>query len=302
MRIGIIGGGSIGLLFASYLSLSFTVTVYTRTSQQALKINRDGIWLRRQQELIHCPVVACPIGDWTGQEDLTLITVKQYQLNNVLTRLTDPGTSKGPLLFLQNGMGHLDALSQLQNKEIFVGSVEHGAVKINENTVSHNGVGVTKVAVFSGNSSCLQSFLSLMPDGFPFAFEMNYFQMLLNKLIVNAMINPLTAILQVKNGQLIKNPEYFLIFKQLFAELVEILNLENWQENWQQITNVCQNTAQNQSSMLKDLLNHQETEVEAILGYLLKEAQKNDCKAPLIRTLYHLIKGKEYEGRGARDD
>ena len=302
MRIGIIGGGSIGLLFAYYLSQSFSVNLYTRTGNQAEKLNHDGVYLKEQEEMFRGRVVASPIEKWSGQEDFTIITVKQYQLNNVLARMSSPSVRKGPLLFLQNGMGHLDAISLLTNKEIYVGSVEHGALRINENTVSHNGVGVTKVASYRGDSECLRSFLSLSPRVFPFVYEENYYQMLIRKLLVNAMINPLTAILQVKNGQLVENSEYLHTLTQLFNELAEVLKLENRQDSWQHVLTVCRNTAQNQSSMLKDLLNHQKTEVDAILGYLLKEAEKTGCSTPLMRAFYHLIKGKEHEGRGWNND
>ncbi|MDQ7861305.1 2-dehydropantoate 2-reductase N-terminal domain-containing protein [Peribacillus frigoritolerans] len=42
MRIGIIGGGAIGLLFASHLSEKHNVTLYTHTADQASIIQRDG--------------------------------------------------------------------------------------------------------------------------------------------------------------------------------------------------------------------------------------------------------------------
>ena len=50
MKIGIIGAGSIGLLFASYLSSAFSVTLYTRTSEQAKEINDHGLHLLKGAE------------------------------------------------------------------------------------------------------------------------------------------------------------------------------------------------------------------------------------------------------------
>jgi len=40
MRIGIIGGGAIGLLFACYLSKSNQVTLYCRTNEQVRLISQ----------------------------------------------------------------------------------------------------------------------------------------------------------------------------------------------------------------------------------------------------------------------
>jgi 2-dehydropantoate 2-reductase len=228
--------------------------------------------------------------------------VKQYQLHTILQKITDSSTTKGSLLFLQNGMGHLEELAKLPNENIFVGSVEHGALRLNENTVQHNGVGVTKVAVYKGDSTQLQSILANNLDSFPFVFEEDYYQMLLKKLIVNSMINPLTAILQVKNGQLIENPQYRLLLSELYEEVAEVLKLDKIHDYWEHVLSVCHNTALNQSSMLKDILNHRETEVDAILGFLIKMAKLSGRNAPLIQTYFHLIKGKEHEGRKRHND
>ncbi|MEH7489047.1 2-dehydropantoate 2-reductase N-terminal domain-containing protein, partial [Priestia megaterium] len=43
--IGIIGGGSLGLLFSAYLSDCYDVTLYTKTKTQAKCINENGITL-----------------------------------------------------------------------------------------------------------------------------------------------------------------------------------------------------------------------------------------------------------------
>ncbi len=118
--------------------------------------------------------------------------------------------------------------------------------------------------------------------------------MLQNKLIVNAVINPLTAILQVNNGELIKNQYYLQVLKKLFSEISTVLTLENAEEHLQQIIDICKNTSENRSSMLKDIEANRMTEVDAILGFILGEAQRKEMKSPNIETFYYLIKGKEW--------
>ena len=56
---------------------------------------------------------------------------------------------------------------------------------------------------------------------------------------------------------------------------------------------VCRITAGNRSSMLKDLENGRQTEIDAILGYVLHEAQQTKQDCPMTRFLYMMIKGKE---------
>ncbi len=204
--------------------------------------------------------------------------------------------NKGKFLFLQNGMGHLQLLRKLPAHEIYIGSVEHGAYREGANMVHHNGKGVTRIAVFKGSIEFLNSFQAKIPRlRFLSFLNQTIIRCWSEKLIVNAAINPLTAILQVRNGELIENPHYNDILQGVFSELMSILKLENKDELYNHVEAVCKNTAQNRSSMLKDLENNQPTEVDAILGYLLEEAENNLIDAPLIRTFYHLVKGKEFK-------
>ncbi|WP_066066496.1 2-dehydropantoate 2-reductase [Neobacillus soli] len=297
MKIGIIGAGSIGLLFASYLSRVFNVTIYTRAEEQALEINKHGILLKKGSMLKYQFVKALPMTEWRGREDLTIIAVKQYQLPAIIEKIKYLPAVPESLLFLQNGMGHLKLLENIRTNNLFVGSVEHGALKKNSFMVSHNGEGVTNVAVFHGNATLLHQLAASVSIEFPVVFQRDYYSMLINKLIVNAVINPLTAILRVKNGALITNQFYFYALKSLFSEISFILNLnlEKQEDHLQQIITICKKTAENHSSMLKDIEANRLTEIDAILGFLLEEANKQKRPATQIENLYNLIKGKEIE-------
>lgn len=296
MKIGIIGAGSIGLLLASYLSSAFPITLFTRTREQAKEINHHGLHLLKGTEQMKVDILARPINDWTGTEDLTIVAVKQYHLDSVLTKLKAVDSHQD-LLFLQNGMGHLELLDSLQSENIFVGSVEHGAHKVNAYTVRHNGEGIINVAVFRGEAAKLGDFAKSTPTNFPITIKDDYYEVLVSKLIINAVINPLTALLQVKNGELVDNPFYFAALRNLFTEIAYILNIDNPEKRLQQILNICKNTADNHSSMLKDVEAKRKTEVDAILGFLLSEAKKQGKKAPLVDSYYCFIKGKEESWR-----
>jgi 2-dehydropantoate 2-reductase len=72
-----------------------------------------------------------------------------------------------------------------------------------------------------------------------------------------------------------------------------LLNIENADEHQRQIIDICKNTSENRSSMLKDIEANRMTEVDAILGYILDEAQRKGMAAPQVENFYYLIKGKE---------
>ncbi|MGE7601903.1 2-dehydropantoate 2-reductase [Peribacillus sp. NPDC097675] len=292
MKIGVIGGGSIGLLFASYLCERHEVTLYTRREEQASLINREGVRLIVDGAICKRDLPSKVLKEGLREEELLLVTVKQYHLPQILPVIEG---LQVPMLFLQNGYGHISHLKQLKSSTICVGVVEHGALRLNENTVEHTGIGLTRVASYKGDLNRLP-FLDEGENLFPFIESEDYHSMLIDKLIVNAVINPLTALLEVENGRLITNPFYYQLFQALFAEISSVLELPDAEESFRHVKSVCANTSENRSSMLKDIELGRETEIDAILGYIMAEAVRKEKKACMASSLYVMIKGKEFQG------
>lgn len=296
MKIGIIGGGSIGLLFSCYLGKIHEVTLYVRNGKQKEKIESEGIVIYKGNEEHRISVNAEHISAWGEKnEQLTIVCVKQYDLEKLFE---NRNIKDHPLLFVQNGMGHLKLLEQLPVSTILVGTVEHGALKAGLNSVRHTGEGKTNIALFRGrDKDFVERFISPFSSSFPFHLEEDYWEMLVNKLVVNALINPLTAILRTENGNLVENPHYFQIMKNMFIEVKDILQLEHPDKYFENAVRVCRKTAKNRSSMLKDLDDNRQTEIDAILGFLLDEGKKKQIGAPILQTCYEMVKGRELEGK-----
>jgi 2-dehydropantoate 2-reductase len=294
MKIAIIGGGAVGLLFASYLQEKNDVILYTRSKEQSEQIRNKGLVRKKVDESRTIPIEVRPISHWDDNGiELVILCVKQYMLEEMVNDISfQPNL---PLLFVQNGMGHLSLIKKLNARSIFIGSVEHGAMRVNNHTVSHTGIGITKLATFraeQGDKWILEELLTQSICAFPLQIEQDYMDMLTTKLVVNAVINPLTAVLNVNNGRLLANEHYQLLFDQLFDEVCLALNV-NHHTYYKRLVYVCENTATNESSMLKDIKNDRKTEIDAILGYVLEQAKKRGVQVPLALAFYHCIKGKE---------
>lgn len=291
MKIAIIGGGSIGLLFAYYLNQEHEVVLYVRNPEQMKDLREKGLFFHKKENTYHTVIDVKSTSEWgMHREDLTVVAVKQYHLATLLDHAVL--SEEHPLLFVQNGMGHLRRIQQLKSKMIYVASVEHGALQKSRNEVSHTGIGVTRIAVFRGVRSDMIDKLTLsLENDFPLVWEQDYYNMLVKKLVVNSIINPLTTILKVPNGQLLDNPYYFELLTMLFKEVKAILQLENGEAYYDNLIHVCRSTASNRSSMLKDIEENRPTEVDAILGFLIEEANEKKITAPLVTMLYNMIKG-----------
>ncbi len=278
LNIGIIGGGAIGLLCASYLAQHHDVTVFTRRNEQAEEIRAFGIERTVKGETCQASVHAQT--GITGEFDFLIVTVKYHHLQDVLSELST--LSPHRILFLQNGMAHLlDLENWKTGHSLYIGVVEHGAMKMSDHEVNHTGIGVIKWGAFQHEAAAdIKKALNETSSHFQMIYADEWKKVLEEKLLVNVCINPLTTLLHVRNGALIENPSYEYMMKCAFEEAVSILSLPEKERLWAYVITVCENTAENQSSMLQDIVKGRQTERKAILGYLLKKAQAQGVAVP----------------------
>lgn len=299
MSISIIGSGAIGLLYATYLVKGgYEVTLYTRTERQANRLNEEGILFRNEQGLSHIPIRAKQMLEETIISDpIVIVAVKQHQLHKLYPVLERNSKQKS-YIFLQNGMGHLSIIEQLANCEVIVGVVEHGAMKIADNQVQHTGVGKTKFSFLKkrNDNHKLESIIhSWAQANFSIEMENDWYRMLAGKLVVNAVINPLTSIFRIKNGTLLANDYYMNLMHHLYEEAVDVLQLHNPQELWYAVLSICKQTSENESSMFRDVQAKRKTEIDAISGYIVKRAQQQQKTVPYTEFVYTSIKAIEHE-------
>lgn len=286
VNIGVIGGGSIGLLISSYFSLKHTVTVYVRRELQKNKLNNEGIVRPDSRKVYH---VKSLLINQMSEEDCYIVCVKQAHIPAILKELSKVNLST-PVIFLQNGMGHVDLIAAVK-QPILLGVVEHGALKQDDHTVAHTGKGNIKIAAFSTSEILLNKLvMELHQTAFPVYMVSEWYRLLVEKLIINATINPITALFHMKNGEIIHNQYINTLAKKLCEEAALILELDA-AEQWGRIQEVAKNTEGNTSSMLMDISQGRQTELEAITGYLIKRNRRN--KIPYTLFIYNGIKALE---------
>src|SRR5699024_4605403 len=109
------------------------------------------------------------------------------------------------LLFLQIGMEHFETI-QTFSLSVYICVGCHGAHRTSDNEVSHLGDGVIKIASITGNSEELHSLTILLHQkAFPISPHSDWENLLKEKLIINAVINPITALFDVPNGRILMN-------------------------------------------------------------------------------------------------
>lgn len=295
MSIGIVGGGAIGLLLASLLTETTEVSLYLKRKEQRKALAENGLVILGQPS-VHDLTLKMTSEPWT--EDLIIVAVKQTALKSLLKEHESPASPDQSLLFIQNGMSHLKLIKDLPYSHIFVGSVEHGVRKLNDTTIDWRGKGRVRCGVVKGEDAHLMPVLkqpSLQAE-----IVLNWFKMLEDKLVANAVINPLTALYQIENGEIFKNPYFFKVAQTLYEEVASALKMtsEEKHSRWAFIQSICEHTATNRSSMLQDLEAGRLTEIDAILGYILNQDVSDGPALSLTvsQFIYDSLKGLEAQG------
>ncbi|WP_164472624.1 ketopantoate reductase family protein [Cohnella candidum] len=309
--VAVFGGGALGMLLAGKLALAeVPVTVWTRTEGQAAKIREAGISIEQpgRDPAQAVRLDAAAFGDvHPGYEGIVLVALKQTSLNEPLLAemRRKLGEGAGIVLF-QNGIGHVErAASFLPGRELLAAVTTEGALRIGETAVRHTGSGETWIGRWepeadtpadSGKPSLPEAAANALEKaGFSVFVSNQIRERMLRKLLVNAVINPLTALWRVTNGELPATPERLSAMRALFRETEGILRLHGLRnadddELWETVLGVCTATAANRSSMLQDVDAGRETEIDAMNGAVSRMGEASGMEAPWNAAVTALVK------------
>jgi len=304
MRIDVVGAGSLGLLLAGSLAgvPAARVRVVARTSEQAADLARDGVAVAgldgRERVAPVDGACFCDADGTAGEADWTLLATKQTHWDDALVRFAVRAAAAGSrLLLFQNGVGHREKLAAAgaDPERLHLAVTTEGAAKTSARSVAHTGAGRTVVG--GGDLEPLEKIAALLREaGFVTDVARDIERHVWRKLLVNSIINPLTAVLRVENGALPSSPHYLELMRSLHDEALAALpdlGLEDPEEAWRQVLTVCEKTAANRSSMLQDVLAGRRTEIDYITGAVLQRAKASGVRAPTHAALYRMVKGIE---------
>ena len=239
-----------------------------------------------------------------GRADLVIVLTKSYQLQLEPERVNfeELIEKDGIVLSLQNGAGNKDLLQKLCKNMVLLGTTSHGAKIVGEGCVQHTGEGPSFIVAQTEDEKAAAAKMAEVLElaGLPSSVT-DQEEVILEKVIINAAINPISALLNVTNGKLLECPSLIDgVIRCVVSEGVRVLpNLvpggsqdQKIQELVQKVRQVAMNTANNNSSMLSDLKRGPNTEIDSINGFLAEENRLNGFDAPVNSLLTALVKAK----------
>ncbi|MCW8999083.1 MAG: 2-dehydropantoate 2-reductase [Kangiellaceae bacterium] len=291
--IDIIGAGAIGHLWAGFLmNQNHKINLLTSKQRKPQLITIKSPLLSKQVKIQYVDM-----DNWRPST-VIIICVKAFQLETVCQQLVKKGLKDATIILMMNGMGLVECVQRnLPECKVLHAYLTHGAY-LSEDTLYHTGTGITQLGNLHSDFQFeeFEPLIETLNQALPkVSWNADHQSAMHLKLIINSIINPLTAMHKLKNGQLLnKSGELVKIAELLLNELeplipslVPSLSKEAIKN---EIENVAMGTAENRSSMLQDVLKNKPTEIDQINGYLVCLAKKQSVDLAQHIKLINQIK------------
>lgn len=337
MKVYVLGAGSMGSLVAHYMSLahpelSMVLLMKTQARLDNFVRHNSEISVVKKDGIVRAQLAAggmSPMrkdGNPAHIENL-IVATKTHATETALEPYLKNISSSTNLLLLQNGMGMPEYLTRKfwpsgNRPQIFQAISTHGAYKSSQNVVQHTVNGSLVIAEQPEITQHTTTTIPLNPlvDAIVSTPELNashvnYSDFLLaqiDKLIANACINPLLAIYDCFNGDLLLSTHLLPILKQIVneARAVFLAEYKVLNENPQaaasldtermlaHVVRMFELTAANSSSMREDIRNLNTTEIDWINGFLVRVGKQHGINTPANLMLVNMVKSKLAIERG----
>ena len=221
-----------------------------------------------------------------------LVLVKAWQTGRAAQHLAACLPADGLALTLQNGWGNRETLEQALGPErVALGITTLGATLLAPGMARAGGVG----PVTLGSHPRIQPLADLLSAaGFDVRMAGDVAGLAWGKLVINAAINPLTALLRVPNGELLERPEARDLMGLAATEAAAVGLAQNlhlpFDDPVAAAEDVARRTAANHSSMYQDVQRRRPTEIDAICGAVVQAGERIGVATPVNRTLWLLVR------------
>jgi 2-dehydropantoate 2-reductase len=296
MRIGIVGAGALGTLFGHRLAADNEVIVLEVRPHVVEAVRRDGLRI-----------------DGAGRAAFATSEPRELfgvQVLFVFVRATDTLRALRPfaselspataIVSLQNGLGNEEAIKTSLGGTIplVIGATTESALTVGPGDVRRIGDGTTVLGSAGASPEVVNRVARLLVDaGFHASAAYDIRPHLWGKLIANAAINPVAALLDRPNGVVLTDPHAGDVARSLAQEAATVANAMRiplpFTDPWSYVRTIVEQTAELDNSMLYDLRAGASTEVDFINGAVVAAGRRAGVPTPYNETLTALVKASE---------
>jgi 2-dehydropantoate 2-reductase len=300
MNIGIFGAGAMGTLFAYRLAASHDVTLLEVRRDIVDAINREGI--RIDGEPARAVRATSEPRDLFASHSL-FVFVRATDTLRALRPFVGELSPSCAIVSLQNGLGNEEAIKTALGGHIalVIGATTESSLTLGYGVARRVGVGQTVVG--SGGASpetCNRVARMIDEVGIRTSTAYDIRPHLWGKLIANAAINPVAALLDRPNGVVLEDPNAGEIARSLTQEAATVASAMRialpFSDPWSYVRTIVEQTVDLRNSMLYDLSAGSRTEIDFINGAIVAAGRRAGVPTPYNETIVRFVKAREAMG------
>ena len=289
----IIGTGAMATLFASRLtSAGVAITMLGTWPEGLSALRKNGARLvnaNGNEQRFSVRVAEDPRD--CKNIKYALVLVKSWQTKRAARQLAECLPEDGLAITLQNGLGNREILAaQLGESRVALGTTTTGATLLGPGLVKAGGEG--KISI-EAHPALVPVEEALKFANFNVEIVSDAKSLVWGKLVINSAINPLTALLQIPNGELLNRPTARGLMRALAEETAAVASAEKiklpFSDPSSEAEDVAHKTALNYSSMLQDVQRGAPTEIDAICGAISRTGRKHQIATPINDACWQLV-------------
>ncbi|MBV0933089.1 ketopantoate reductase family protein [Marinobacterium weihaiense] len=294
MHWHILGAGAIGCLWADFLSRAgHGVSLLLRNHTTLRQWPRDGvldITEAGQQRQVHCQLET---PDTAATIRHLLVATKAYDTLSAVEAIQPRLQPGADVVLLQNGMGQQQAVvERLHGCRVWAGTTTAGAWLETRHRLHCVSRGDTHIGPLTAHTpeqppgwNALAIALHPCTDIQPHLWR---------KLAINCAINPLTALFDCPNGDLLADTARLELMQRTCREVEQVATAAGIRlfdaPLAERAAAVASATGKNLSSMLQDIRHGRRSEIEQITGFLCRQAQLQGIDVPVNQSLLQAIR------------
>ena len=288
MRIQIFGAGALGSLIGYMIQKAGYDVVFIARGKQLEALKRKLVVKGLIDDEVNVDARSKPV-----DADLTLLTVKAYDTEFAAKTLAK--VKCGIVCSLQNGIGNEEILLKYL-RNVVGGVTTYGANIVDYGIVEFAGEGQTFVGDFDGyNAEAVAEILNNSKIKTEVVKDIK--RRIWLKAVINAAINPITALCNVRNGKVVEVDELWNLAFKLAKEGENVMKAIGFKIEDNEVVNAVKDVAiktrNNKSSMLQDFEKGKRTEIEFINGAIVDAGKKLGLDVSINEVMLKLVRGAE---------
>ena len=293
MRIVVFGAGALGSVVGGLLTRKHEVTLIAR-EPHVKAIEESGLVVSGMVEAVFVPKAQTDLRN-IGAADLVIVTVKAFDTRDALDQIEGSVGEGTAVLSLQNGLNNMAMLSAKFPHNAVVGVTSMGATKVGPGRVFYAGDGLTTFGSGGAPNEMVQDVCGAFNCvGLDSEISDDILAEVWLKAIVNASINPVTALMRCKNGRVLKDEDLKEVAREACREAADVtkalgIHLKT-DDPFEVVVDVLKHTAENRSSMLQDLERKKRTEIDEISGEIVLRGEGKGLGCPVNHALWHMVR------------